>query len=155
MLLHSYEGVLFSNCEGHSWIYLYKLSRYSSLFGKLDLNSIFTTCKLQKQPPVVFHKKVVLKNLAAFSGKHLVKFFFNKVVWQHRAGIWKRRRQNPTHLPSKSLLRVIASENVTLFFSVNGNHTKLYNICYYISKLGVFKKFSSSYSNATVLRECF
>ena len=37
--------------------------------------------KREQQPPEVFHKKGVLKNLAIFTVKHLYqRFFFNKVA---------------------------------------------------------------------------
>ena len=38
---------------------------------------------MQKQPPEVFYEKVVLKNFAKFTGKHLRQsLFFNKVAGQ-------------------------------------------------------------------------
>ena len=36
---------------------------------------------LQKQPPEMIYQKVILKNVAKFTGKHLYQsFFFNKIA---------------------------------------------------------------------------
>ena len=46
-------------------------------------NFLLLICSLQKQPPGLFCKKGVLRNLAKFTGKHLCQRpFFNKVAGQ-------------------------------------------------------------------------
>ena len=47
---------------------------------------------LQKQPPGVFYKKGVLRNIAKFTGKHpFQSLFFNKVAGLMPANLLKKR----------------------------------------------------------------
>ena len=41
-----------------------------------NVNDSIWHCLRQKQPPEVFYKKVVLKNFAKFTGKHLCQSLF-------------------------------------------------------------------------------
>ena len=45
----------------------------------------------QKEPPEVLHKKVVVKNFAKLTGKHLCQtLFFNKVTTLFKKRLWRR-----------------------------------------------------------------
>ena len=60
---------------------MYQLTRLSGINIELDTGNKLQKLKIQKQPPKVFYKKGVLKNLAKLTGKHLCQsLFFNKVV---------------------------------------------------------------------------
>ena len=55
----------------------------------------FSRFRTQKQPPEVFYKKGVLKNVAKFTGKHSSwSFFFNKVAGLSPATLLKKRLQH-------------------------------------------------------------
>ena len=71
------------------------MERHSSIWGMSD--------RVQKQPPEVFCKKGVLRNLAKFTGKHLCQsLFFNKV-----AGVAKfLRKPFSQNTSGRLLLRV-------------------------------------------------
>ena len=101
LIISTYGGmikqILFEATIVHWTVFFLLLIKFDipwfldGVFCIISLFKVFLL-KFQKQPPEVFYKKSVLRNLTKFTGKHLCQsIFFNKIAGLRPVTLLKKR----------------------------------------------------------------